>query len=297
MADLYAAVSDRNAEPQKRIRSLSSLIDRAPDGLAVELLKWAGDSVIRSTAIRGLANFKHPDTAKRILVLYPELSSDEKQDALQTLAARSEWASSMLDSVESENIPRSDLSAFTARQLQSLNDPVISERVKNLWGELRTTPKEKKRLIDSYRRKLSPESIASADRSAGRAHFQKLCVACHKMFGEGGKVGPELTGSQRTNLDYLLENLIDPSASVSKDFQMHIIETTTGRTLSGFIAAENDQSITVQSINEAVVVPLKEIKKRETSPVSIMPEGLIQTLSTREVKELISYLSSPHQVK
>ena len=297
LATLYATVSDQDAELKKRNRSLSALIDRAPDDLAVNLLKWAEDSAIRSTAIRGLANFQHPDTATTLLALYPALNSVEKQDVLQTLAAKSEWATPMLDAIEANKIPRSDLSAFTARQLQNLHDPAIAEQVKKLWGEMRKTPAEKKRLIESYRRKLPPESIAAADRSAGRTHFQKLCAACHRMFGEGGKVGPELTGSQRTNLDYLLENILDPSASVSKDFQMNIIETTTGRILSGFIAAENDQSITVQSINEAVVIPVKEIKKRDTSPVSIMPEGLIQTLSTREVKELIAYLSSPHQVK
>ena len=296
LAALHTTVSDQNADPAKRNRSLSALIDRAPRNLAAELIQFADDPAIRSTAIRGLANFQHPDTSAKLLALYPKLNPAEKQDALQTLAAKPEWALAMLDAVEANTIPPKDLSAFTARQLQNLNDPAIAERVKKLWGEMRKTPAEKKRLIESYRRKLPPESIASAERSAGRAHFQKLCAACHQMFGEGGKVGPELTGSQRTNLDYLLENIIDPSASVSKDFRMNIIETTTGRTLSGFIAAENDQSITVQSINEAVVIPVKEIKKQTTSPVSIMPEGLIQTLSTREVKELIAYLSSPHQV-
>jgi putative heme-binding domain-containing protein len=97
---------------------------------------------------------------------------------------------------------------------------------------LRPTPAEKAKQIAVYKERLSLESIERSDRSAGRAVFQKMCANCHHFFDAGGKIGPNITGSQRTNLDYLLQTLIDPSAAVAKDYQMQIVETTSGRVKS-----------------------------------------------------------------
>jgi len=126
--------------------------------------------------------------------------------------------------------------------------------------------------------------------------FDKSCANCHRMFGAGGVIGPEITGSQRTNLDYVLENLIDPSAAVAKDFQMEVILTDAGRVITGLIVDESDQAVTVQTANERLVVPQPEIERRTLSQVSMMPEGLLQTLSNDQVRDLIGYLTSPVQV-
>jgi putative heme-binding domain-containing protein len=203
---------------------------------------------------------------------------------------------SLLDAVEANRIPRSDLTAYTVRQLTSLGDAEIASRVAATWGLLRETPVEKERQISSYRRRLTPEMLGRADRSAGRALFQKNCANCHRLFDTGETVGPEITGAQRNNLDYLLENLIDPSAAVAKDYQMQIIETSSGRVVTGLVVAENDNAVTIQTVNEKLVVPLDEIEFRSASPVSMMPEGMLQALSLRQVADLIAYLSGTHQV-
>ena len=110
-------------------------------------------------------------------------------------------------------------------------------------------------------------------------------------------IGPEITGSQRTNLDYVLENLIDPSAAVAKDFQMEIILTDAGRVITGLIVDESDQALTIQTANERLIVPKPEIERRTLSQVSMMPDGLLQTLSNDQVRDLIGYLASPAQVE
>jgi putative heme-binding domain-containing protein len=109
-------------------------------------------------------------------------------------------------------------------------------------------------------------------------------------------LGPDLTGSQRTNPDYLLENIIDPSAGVSRDFQLHLIRTRGGRVVSGFVVAENDRTLTLASLNEQVTLPVAEIETRERLSQSMMPEGLLQGLTVTEVRDLFGYLSSPAQV-
>jgi putative heme-binding domain-containing protein len=98
------------------------------------------------------------------------------------------------------------------------------------------------------------------------------------------------------NLDYLLENLVDPSAAIARDFQMLMVEMDTGRIVTGLLVAESEAALTVQTINERLVIPTAEIEQRKTSRVSIMPEGMLQKLTEEQVRDLIAYLSSPGQV-
>jgi putative heme-binding domain-containing protein len=296
MRRLWEYAGDPRVGSELRNHSLRALISKRVGGLDSLLLELLEDEGVRRTAILGLSAYDHPDTPERILAEYAQLNGEERRDALSTLASRGGWAGRLLDAVGEGRIPSQDVTAFTARQMVNLGNGELSERVRHLWGELRQTTKEKEKKMASLKKSLRPDLVAEADPRAGRVHFQNLCSACHKLFGEGGEVGPELTGSQRNNLDYLLENLVDPSASVSKDFQMQVIETTNGRIVSGFAESESDTVLVIRSINERVVIPMNEIAKRTVSEDSIMPEGLLGALSTRQKCELIAYLSSPHQV-
>ena len=116
------------------------------------------------------------------------------------------------------------------------------------------------------------------------------------MFGEGGQIGPELTGAQRTNLDYVLGKLVDPSAVVAQDYRVTILQTRDGRLITGIIKQENDQVVTIQTQNESIALPKSEIAERTKSPLSMMPEGLLAKLKNDEVRDLIAYLASPTQV-
>ena len=165
-----------------------------------------------------------------------------------------------------------------------------------MWGEVRATPADKARLIGKFKRQLTREALLDADLSAGRELFGRTCASCHQLFGEGKRIGPDLTGSQRTNLDYILENLIDPSGAVSRDYQMHVIVTNAGRVITGLLLSENEQALTLQTVNERIIVPLNEIDEHSLSPLSIMPDGQLQKLSQEEVRDLIAYLGSRSQV-
>ena len=193
-------------------------------------------------------------------------------------------------------VGRTHIPAYSARQLQPLGDTALTARVTALWGEMRPTNAEKVAQVARWRRMLTPAVLADADPSAGRLVYQQLCSACHRLFDEGGAVGPDLTGSQRHNLEYLLENIIDPGAAVSRDFQLNTIRTASGRIVSGFIVAENESTVTVQSVNERVTVPVAEIKERQVSTQSMMPEGLLQNLTGTAARDLIGYLGSAAQV-
>lgn len=296
LAALRRLAGDQQTDAATRNRAVQALVAKHTGDLASLLLNLADDSVTRQAAVRGLAEYEHPDTPTRLLKGYNTYDAATRQDVLQTLASRLPWAINLMEAIEANQIPRSDLTAYTARQLHSLKNEGLNTRMKAVWGELRATPAEKAKLIASFKNRLTVESLQKADRAAGRVIFQKTCANCHRLFDSGGKIGPDITGSQRTNLDYLLQTLIDPSAAVAKDYQVQIFETSAGRVISGVVVSETKTAVTIQTINEQVVVPIGEIADRALSPVSMMPDGMLQTLKIDQVRNLLAYLMGPEQV-
>ena len=293
---LIKQANDRRAAAEDRQRAIDALVAKRVSGFDSHLLALARDEPTRSAALRGLAQYNHAETAATILDVYSGSDHAAQQDALQTLAARPAWARALIAAIESNEIPRTDLTAFTARQIHSLRDRQLSADVVRLWGQIRETPNERVRLIADYKQQLSLDSLKAGDRSHGRTLFAKSCANCHRFFDAGTAIGPDLTGAQRTNIHYLLLNLIDPGASISNDFKMVIIETTNGRVVTGLVVAETENAVTIQTANEKVVIPAGEIEQRIASGVSMMPEGLLQRFTSEEVRDLFAYLTGPDQV-
>ena len=123
-----------------------------------------------------------------------------------------------------------------------------------------------------------------------------MCASCHTLYGEGGKVGPDLTGGGRENLDYLLENIVDPSAVVTADFRMTVVELKDGRSLNALVAAKTDRTVTLKTMTETVTVERREIETLRDSRLSLMPEGLLDTLQPEQTRDLIAYLMHKTQV-
>jgi len=294
---LRKQAEDTQSTDQERNRAVQALVNKKFPQTAELLLKLLEDPVVSHAAIRGLAEFDHPTTAKTLVERFGKSDLTGQQDILQTLASKVIWAGELLQAMESGQIPRKSVTAYTVRQLQNLGDAQLDSRVKGIWGEIRTTSADKTKQIADAKRRLTPDAIRSADVGNGRMLFQKQCANCHRLFDAGGTIGPDLTGSQRTNISYLLENLIDPSATVSKDFQMELIVTSTDRVVTGLVVAENEVSVTIQTVNEKIVVPKDEIESRKLSQVSLMPEGILQPLAFAQVRDLVAYLTNPTQVK
>ena len=132
--------------------------------------------------------------------------------------------------------------------------------------------------------------MTNADPFEGKVVFDRTCAACHLMYGEGGEIGPDLTGSNRANLDYILLNILDPSADIPDSYKMVTVTTHEGQTLVGSIAEENGRRIVLNSVGQKQIVAKQDIKSRVVSDISMMPEGLLMTLKDDEVANLIQYL-------
>jgi putative membrane-bound dehydrogenase-like protein len=294
--EVKAVALDDKADINQRKAALQTLIDnRAPDLQAIceQLLAVR---FLNPVAARGLTAFDDPSIARILVAAYNQFHQSESGQLLAALVSRPSFAGPLLDAIGAGKIPRSDLTAFDARQILSFKDPALDKKLAEVWGELRETAADKKQFMAKLKQQLTPAVLAQADKSAGRAVFAATCAVCHKLYGEGGEVGPDLTGAGRANIDYLLENIVDPSAAVSADFRMTIANLKDGRVLNGFIATKTDRTITLRTMTEKLTIERADISGMQELPQSLMPEGLFQALSEAQVRDLLAYLMHPSQV-
>ena len=296
LAELRKVLVDQAAKSDARRSALASLVQSGAKDLAPALHKLLDEGAMRSAALRALASYPHPATPGLIVARYAAISPSEKQDAIGTLASRPSFARALLAAVEQKKIPANDISAFTARQLSALGDEQVSSKLAKVWGKIRKSSEQATKLIAEYKKIYTPKFLKSADLSHGRLVFKKTCSQCHTLYGEGGKIGPDLTGSNRKNLDYVLQNALDPSAAVGNAYQMTTIITTAGRVISGIVLEKTGSAVTIQTANERVVLSLDDVEETKLSTISMMPDGLLQKLSKEEVRDLIVYLASSDQV-
>ncbi len=292
MNRLRKVAHDASADDVDRRRAVKALVTKRLAGWDAELIELLSDRGLRAEALRGLVSFNHPQTAEAILRHYGDLSSSEKQTALLTLASREAWALALLVAIEANQVPVGDLTAYPVRLMRQLGNETIASKLTRLWGAVRESPQERAEQISKVKQWLGAGVLSQADRQHGAELFVKQCAACHKFFGQGGEIGPDITGAQRHNLDYLLENIIDPNAAVSKDYQMEIVLTADGRVVTGLVESTSEQTLVVQTVNERVVLPLAEIAERKQSRDSIMPQGLLDALSDEEIRDLIAYVQN-----
>ncbi|MHA3771229.1 PVC-type heme-binding CxxCH protein [Verrucomicrobiota bacterium sgz303538] len=287
---------DAKAELNARKAALQTLIDnRTPDlrQICEQLLTIR---FLNPIAARGLATFDDPGIGEKLVNAWSKFHQSERPQLLATLVSRPSFVAPLLSAVEKGRIPRTDISPYHARQIRSFNDPLINKRLAEVWGEVRDSSADKQQTIARLKQSLTPEMLARADKSAGRLVFSQTCAACHTLYGEGGKLGPDLTGAGRDNLDYLLSNIVDPSALVSADFRMTVLNLKDGRVLNGMIGAKTERTLTLRTMTETLTIERSEVQSTQELPASIMPEGLLESLNETQVRDLMAYLMHKSQV-
>ena len=296
MPSLRTVVADARAGAAARREALAALVAAKDGGLPPLLHGLLADAAIRTEALEALAAVPHDDTPAAIVAAYQALPADARQAAIAALVSRPAWTIVLLDAIEAGSVPRSDLSAFTVGQLARSNDKQVLDKLEAVWGTVRATPADRQAEFASWRSRLGPEAMKQADLAHGRATYATTCGACHQLHGEGGRIGPDLTGSNRADLEYLLANLLDPSAIVGRDYQTTIVITDDGRSIAGIVVQETPTSVTLQTPTERVTVSLDDIETRVLSPQSLMPENQLAQLSPEAARDLVAYLRHPTQV-
>lgn len=289
-------LADSKAGTAARLAAITALVD-ARDNEAAPLLQAAiNDKELRGAALRALAVFDNPATPKVILAAYDSFTLAEKRDALATLAARPGFAKDLMAAIAAKRVPATDVSAEIIRQLRGFQDAAIDKQIAELWGVVRDTPAERKKLIAEWKAKLTATPKIPADVNLGRAVFGKTCQNCHTLYAVGGKVGPEITGANRGSLDYLLENIFDPSAVIPKEYAATRIVLNDDRSVIGIIKSEVNGILTVATATETLTIAATDIASRKPSELSMMPDDIVKQTNEHELRSLIAYLQTTSQV-
>jgi len=267
--------------------------DAATAKLLQKIVTEDAPSSLRRRAIQALASLKDAETPALLGAALPKLSANELPDAINTLASTQEGAMALLKAVEAKTLPSTALSPFLVRQLSAFKNAEIDALIKSAWGDVNAPKADLGERTQKYKTLLTPAALAKGDLAKGKALFMFTCGACHKLFGEGQNVGPDITGSNRADMNYLLENVLDPNAVIGKAYQLNLFTMKDGRVMSGVIKEENPAVVKIAMMGGIeFVLPQPDIAKREVSKLSTMPEGLFDALPPEQVIDLVKYLQS-----
>ena len=296
IAFVFAKGDDRKLPESDRRTAFSFLVDAPYPDLVDFISYFVGEEQnLLGDALRGVATLDDEQIPATLIAYYGDLGPMHRRDALATLTSRVSFASELLAAVRDNRIPRQDLTADLVRQLRNLNDEELNNQIEQVWGVVRDTPEDRVRMIAEYRSLLESARHPEPDRQLGRAIFARTCQQCHTLFGTGGKVGPDITGSNRANLDYLLSNVIDPSAVMAKEYRPTVIATADGRVITGIVKEETEAALTIQTANELLTLPASDVDDRRESGKSMMPDDQLQPFSAHEVRSLFAYVSGVGQ--
>lgn len=246
---------------------------------------------VQEAALSAIQTFDASDTGQKLLDLYAKLTPVLKSRVRSALLARQSWATLTLQRIDEGKFPAKDFTIDELRAVALHNDPKLDALVRKHWGNIQpATPGEK---LAEVRRFNNDLRAGTGDPIKGKLHFTKHCAACHQLFNEGTKLGPDLTTANRQDRDYLLVSIVDPSAIIRKEYLRYQIDTHDGRRLSGMVVEQSPEKIVISDPkNQRTEIARNQIEAIRESPLSLMPENIIKELKPQELRDLFSYLQS-----
>jgi putative heme-binding domain-containing protein len=289
-------LADSSANPDQRRSAIDALSGAKFAGLPGLLQPLVGEAPIRDAAIRALASYDDARTPSVLIEHYDSFNTQQKKDALNTLAARPAYGQELVSAVGAGKVPARDVSADIVRQLRNLHDDQLDTQITKVWGVLRDSPQDKLKRIAELRKIVERPYAPTPNLSHGRQLFTQTCAQCHTLFDSGGHVGPDITGSNRADLAYLLQRVVDPNSIIQNEYRPTIIKMKDDRVVIGIVKKDEPNALTLQTPNEMVVVPKNEIAVQKLSSLGMMPEGLLDSFKEQDVRDFVAYVRGARQV-
>ena len=295
VASALAVVSDEKANKDRRlefIRMFGEVLQPSAVPPLVKVLRESQFHTVRIAAMTALQRYDEPRVAETVLDLYAGAWKNEAElraTAQTLLASRAAWALAFVQAIDSGRIPARSVPLDLVRTLKRYSDDRIVKLASKHWGQVRAaTPDEKRKAMAALAELVKP---GKGDATAGKLVFTNTCGKCHKLFGEGAAVGPDLTGYERDNLGYWIENIVDPSASIRDEYLAFVVDTKDGRSLTGIIAAQDKATVTLKLPDgQTVRLARDQIEELRASPISLMPEDVLKDLKDQQLRDLFAYL-------
>jgi putative heme-binding domain-containing protein len=276
-----------------RIRMLAALIASGQDDVLSVVAASLGNTEtpkeFRENILAQLGRVSDPQVADVVLAAYPQMENDLKPKAVELLTNRPAWSKKLLAAIGEKKLPASVLNINQVRALVSQNDAELAKAVRAHWGVVRTGRDPKREEFVNEMKTLIQKT--PGDPLEGRVVYNKLCGQCHKMYGEGTEVGPDITTNGRSSFEQLLSNVFDPSLVIGAGYQPLTVATTDGRVLTGLVVENSDQRIVLKVQGGKLETVAKgEVEESRQSEVSLMPEGIEKQLKPQEIADLFAFL-------
>jgi putative membrane-bound dehydrogenase-like protein len=286
------AAADTHRDPRQRIDAVQALaLARLPSSVDVLLRLAITDTSaeLKREVFRALASVDSEKVPATLLAQWPKLPAELRTEVIGLLSGRRGWARSLLEAMQKKELTRQDVTENDIRRILAFRDAELAKKVEQVWGKLREqTPQKVEEQLVKFRKQLAEHP---ADRKAGQAVFEKNCMVCHKLRGQGHDVGPDLTGANRRDVEYLLVNILDPNRVVGKDYYSAFVADKSGRIHTGILAEDTPQRIVLKGENaKLTVIPRSDIEEFKLEEKSLMPEGLPEKMTEGEFRDLIAYL-------
>ncbi len=285
-----ARITDASAPEADRIAAIKvSARVKSDDGrrALLALVAGAGGDSLKVEAVRALQQVGEDDTARQLLEKWSSATPAVRAAIAELSTSRSNWKWPFFSAVERGEVKRGDIPPTVVRTLATSGSEKERAKAEQVFGKVRATSAEKLKLIDAKRKVVSSGPI---DLAKGHEVAKRTCFICHKMYGEGAEIGPDLTGVGRSSLDALLHNVIHPNEIIGAGYENVEIETKDDRFFSGRMV-ENNATIVklIQAGPAESIVAKSDIKSLKVSENSVMPEGL-EAMPDEDFRNLVWFI-------
>ena len=297
---LFQLANNEEAPVNARRKAIQSLTYSDYPNLKGHLMRWIDNNALVGVSATGLARFDDDFIGQKIIERFAMMTNEERSAAIEVMVSRPNWAHLLLKRIEDNRLTKTVISTAQARQIAGFQNLELSDLLADVWGEVNPVEDNAATaaLAEKIRSLSDASNLATANKSAGRALYQQLCASCHRLYGEGSTIGPDLTGSGRNEVEYLIENILYPNAIVPSMYRLSTVHLNDGRVLGGVITAQGENRISLQTIgsDNAQQIPHSEIKSIDTTSQSLMPPGLVNALDDQQLTDFLAYLMGSHQV-
>jgi putative heme-binding domain-containing protein len=257
----------------------------------LKIVKDSRNDGLRSVALGSLQSYSAPEIGSEVVATYKDLPEEVRAVAQSLLVSRSGWAKLLIEAIDAGQIEPKSIHESSVRRLMLSDNAAIRDACKRHWGELATASNEALRA--EVEKLLQVAAAGSGNPYAGKKLYTQSCGKCHKLFADGGAIGPDLTSYKRDDIRGILLNVVNPSAEIREGFENYLVQMADGRSLSGFIAEQDPQVVVLRGVDgQSLSLARDEIEDLRAVPVSLMPTGLLKPFDEQQIRDLLAYLRS-----
>ena len=286
-------IADVKADKLLRLQ-YTEILGEAPNANAIpvllDIVKSEPGTDLKRTALGALKPYNDARIPAAVLAVYGELPDSLRKVAGMLLAGRADWAFELLREVDAGELAADLVSAEVASLLRSHGGGRVGQlSTKHFAGAA----------MDAAKLELEIQRLAKVVMAKpgspyeGKKLYAASCASCHRLFEQGGQIGPDLTAYQRDDLDTMLLNIVNPSAEIREGYENFLLTTNDGRLASGFLIEQDNRLVVLRGLDgQDATFARKAIRELKAQGQSLMPGGLLKVYNDGQIRDLMAYLRS-----